>query len=235
MRRSWSLFVLAAVILLPITTQAQNRFETMPGFDQYEAVGQVVGRGGTLAGSGGITGPIWSEDGRTLYYEKAGSHFRVNLRNLRLTEISEDDYPGTEGPGGMRGRGAGRARQLTEETSPDGKWEARYVDFNVVLYNTETEETVPVTKQGTERFRYGTACWVYGEELGQSDAMWWAPDSKMLGFYEMDERHCKVFYLGESLIETYPTLNTEKYPKAGEDNPIAGLLQSDRRPAGIQR
>ncbi len=196
----------------------------MPGYDQYQTVREAVGREGVLAGSGSITSPIWSEDGNTLFFQKAGSHFRVNLRNMRIREISEDDFPTPERPGGMRGRGAGRARQLTEEPSPDGKWEARHVDFNVVLFNTETEEVVPITKQGTERFRYGTACWVYGEELNQPDAMWWSPDSKMLGFYEMDERHCKVFYLGEDLIETYPILNTEKYPKAGEDNPIAGLL-----------
>ncbi len=224
MRRSWSLFVLAAVILLPLTTQAQNRFQTMPGYDQFEAMGQVLGRGGALSGSGSITSPIWSEDGNTLFFQKADSHFKGNLRNLRISEISEDDFPTPERPAGRGMRSAGRARQLTEEPSPDGKWEARHVDFNVVLFNIETEEVIPVTKQGTERFRYGTACWVYGEELGQPDAMWWSPDSQMLGFYEMDERHCKVFYLAEDLIETYPILNTEKYPKAGEDNPIAGLL-----------
>jgi len=225
MRRSWSLYILAAVILLPLTTQAQNRFQTMPGAEQAGRIGEALGREGPLYQSGFISSPIWSENGNTLFFQKGGEYFQVNLRNLRVTEISEEDYPAPETTGGRRGRrSAGRARQLTEEPSPDGKWEARYRDFNVMLYNNETEETTPVTKQGTERFRYGTACWVYGEELGQPDAMWWSPDSKMLGFYEIDERHCKVFYLGESLIETYPTLNTEKYPKAGEDNPIAGLL-----------
>ncbi len=224
MRRSWSIYVLAAVILLPLTTQAQNRFETMPGYDKYRAMGDVMGElvvGGTLDARPGI---LWSEDGNYLYYAKQGTHYRVNLRSMRIQEISEEDRPTVERPTGSGRRGPGRARQATEEPSPDGTWEARFRDFNVVLVNTETEEEIPVTKQGTERFRYGTACWVYGEELSQPNAMWWSPDSKMLGFYEMDERHCKVFYLGENLIETYPILNTEKYPKAGEDNPIAGLL-----------
>ena len=56
-------------------------------------------------------------------------------------------------------------------------------------------ELVPVTTSGSAFFRYGTACWVYGEELFQDSAMWWSPDSRKLAFYEIDERHMPDYYL----------------------------------------
>ncbi len=84
----------------------------------------------------------------------------------------------------------GRAQQQTIEKSPDGKWQAVYKDFNVVLepLGGESKDPIIVTKDGTERLRFGTCCWVYGEELNQSDAMWWSPDSKTLAYYEVDEQ-----------------------------------------------
>src|SRR5256885_1678540 len=85
-------------------------------------------------------------------------------------------------------------------------------------------KTYRVTTTGTKKFRDGRASWVYGEELDQTDAMWWAPDSSKLAFYEFDERLVKDLYLlrGWSDLRTEP--ETEGYPKPGEPNPIAGIL-----------
>lgn len=226
MRRSWFVPVLIAILIIPCITSAQTEFEHMPGYDKYTAMAEAS-REGIVTG-GTISRPLWSEDGTSLYFLKGERHFRVNLSDLTMEEISADESPIEEQPQRRRGgRSAGRARQLTDEPSPDGIWTSYFRDFNVTLVNNETEEEIQVTSLGTERFRYGTACWVYGEELDQGDAMWWSPDSKKLAFYEIDERHCKVFYLAEDLTETYPTLNTEKYPKSGDNNPIAGLLIYD--------
>ncbi len=224
MRRSWFVSVLIAVLVITCTASAQTEFEHMPGYDKYAAMVEAS-RGEGIVTGGIISRPLWSEDGTFLYFLKGERHFKVNLRDLTMEEISPEASPiGEQPPRRGRGRTAGRARQLTDEPSPDGKWTSYYRDFNVVLVNNESGEEIQVTSLGTERFRYGTACWVYGEELGQGDAMWWSSDSKKLAFYEIDERQCKVFYLTEDLTETYPTLNTEKYPKSGDDNPIAGLL-----------
>ncbi len=87
-----------------------------------------------------------------------------------------------------------------------------------------TPGTIPVTTEGSQFFRYGTACWVYGEELFQSSAMWWSPDSRRLAFYEIDERHMQDYYLTTDNVETYTALQVERYPKAGMPNPYVGLL-----------
>jgi len=171
----------------------------MPGYDKYQAMNEAMRglvTGGAISDSRGRAIIIWAEDGSAVYYVKGEQHYRVNLQNLTIDEISEEDFPEVEQP--ERPRRAGRAKQLTDEPSPDGKWTAHYRDYNVVLVNNETEEEIQVTTIGMELFRYGTACWVYGEELNQGTAMWWSPDSGKLAYYEIDERHCKLFFLTET-------------------------------------
>src|SRR6185295_18554305 len=63
-----------------------------------------------------------------------------------------------------------RGRQYTAVLSPDGKYEAVYRDRNLWLRPAgETNETA-ITTEGSERTRvkFGTANWVYGEELNQT-------------------------------------------------------------------
>jgi dipeptidyl-peptidase-4 len=53
----------------------------------------------------------------------------------------------------------------------------------------DTDRALALSTDGSEkdRIKYGTASWVYGEELGQTTAMWWSPDSRKLAFYRFDE------------------------------------------------
>src|ERR1700704_413753 len=104
------------------------------------------------------------------------------------------------GGGGGGGRGAGggpqmikgcsgadlppavRGRQSPIANSPDGHLMASYRDRNVSVCNADGSNESPVTRDGNEkeRIKYGTASWVYGEELGQTTAMWWNPSSTKL-------------------------------------------------------
>ena len=59
-----------------------------------------------------------------------------------------------------------RGRQYTQVDSPNDRWEALYENWNVVLKEKETGEKIAVTITGNEDIHYGTASWVYGEELG---------------------------------------------------------------------
>lgn len=83
------------------------------------------------------------------------------------------------------------------------------------------------TDGGDLRIKYGTASWVYGEELDQTTAMWWSPDSNMLAFYRFDESKVKDYWLLGGLSSTRSSLLSEAYPKPGEPNPTAELLVYD--------
>jgi len=77
-----------------------------------------------------------------------------------------------------------RGRQFDSAVSLDGKQKAFYRDYNLYLGDAEGQNAVAITTEGSEktRIKYGSASWVYGEELNQNPAMWWSPDSKNIYF-----------------------------------------------------
>lgn len=148
---------------------------------------------------------------------------------------------GGRGAGGQGQAGAGnapnpcppqqvaRGRQAACQASPDGKMKAYYRDRNLYVSNADGTNEVAVTTDGSEkdRTKYGVGSWVYGEELGQTTAIWWSLDSTKVGFYRFDESPVKDFFLQMDQTEIQSALDVEAYPKAGADNPIADVLVYD--------
>ena len=87
-----------------------------------------------------------------------------------------------------------------------------------------------LTTDGSEkdRIKYGTASWVYGEELRQTTAMWWSPDSTRLAYYRFDEKQVDDYSLQLDQTKLYSRVDTEAYPKAGRPNPVVDLFVYDR-------
>jgi len=177
----------------------------------------------------------WSEDGSTIYWTNQGERLRMDLVSLERGPLLPEETPPKpmgrmRGPSGPRGASTGeyigrprRGHQYTQVDSPDGEWEAHYRDWNVVLVNKATQETIAVTTEGDEEIHFGTASWVYGEELNQRSAMWWTPDSQKLVFYRFDDRGVEPFYLLRGWSDINTTVYPEYYPKAGAKNPVASL------------
>ncbi|MEE2886655.1 MAG: DPP IV N-terminal domain-containing protein [Planctomycetota bacterium] len=202
-------------------------------------------RGARYTGPGTVTEVTWSEDGKSLSYTTQGKRFRIALASMKKTQVvrrrGANRQPASAARSSRRGRrsrgGGGntgsyigrptRGRQYTRVDSPDGRWQAIYRDWNVVLEDKKGDAKVQVTTDGNEVIHYGTASWVYGEELNQTKAMWWTPDSKKLLFYKFDDTGVEAFHLvrGWSSVNTkhYP----EFYPKAGAKNPGAELMVYD--------
>ncbi len=130
---------------------------------------------------------------------------------------------------GCPAMGAARGRQVICVASPDGKLKAFYRDRNLWVANFDGTGEKAVTTDGSvkDRIKYGPGSWVYGEELSQTTAIWWAPDSKMVGFYRFDESQVKDFYLQMNQTQVQDTMDAEAYPKPGAPNPIADILVYD--------
>ena len=77
------------------------------------------------------------------------------------------------------------------------------------------------------RIKYGTASWVYGEELEQSTAFWWSPDGKKLAYYRFDESSIPDYYLQIGQTGIYDTIDVEAYPKTGFPNPVVDVFVYD--------
>ena len=122
-----------------------------------------------------------------------------------------------------------RGRQFDSAESPDKKLKAFYKDRNLWLSDADGSNEIALTTDGNEkdRIKYGTASWVYGEELDQRTAMWWSPDSRRLAYYRFDEKQVPDYYLQMNQTEIQDTLDVEAYPKAGRPNPIVDLFVYD--------
>ncbi len=136
------------------------------------------------------------------------------VRPARQSERPRDARPRPE-----------RGRQYTRVDSADARWRAEYRNGNVWLIDLRTKRETPVTVNGdpAKRIKFGTASWVYGEELGVREAMGFSPDSSKLWFYGFDEREVLDFYLTLDETKVQNRLDVEPYPKAGAPNPKVSL------------
>jgi dipeptidyl-peptidase-4 len=68
----------------------------------------------------------------------------------------------------------------------------------------------------------GEVDWVYGEELAVRSNFFWSPEGHEIIFLQMDESRVPTYPIIDWL-PTHPRVEQEKYPKAGDPNPIVRL------------
>jgi dipeptidyl-peptidase-4 len=204
-------------------------FSSLPGADRYELVRarmRQMGRGGEVAEVRFASPGDGDGEGEGVFFRRGREWFEVDLESGGAEAVAADAVP----PAASRGssdpprRRAPRGRQLDRETSPDGRLVAEHREHNLWLADADGGEARAVTTDGTPLVRYGRASWVYGEELDQDTAMWWSPDSSMLAFYRFDDSAVPPYHLLKGLADLRTEVMTEFYPKAGDPNPVAGLI-----------
>jgi dipeptidyl-peptidase-4 len=215
---AWRAAALAIILSAPAVRPAEAQWaplDRLPGSEQVKAI-KAPG-----SGAGRVSEVRWDMATRKAWFQYAGGWKWVPLDG---GEVQEGGEPPAAAPAekAYRAPRGGRAKQATEVPSPDGAWTAVFKDCNVVLRPKEGEP-VAVTTEGAGKRWFGSADWVYGEELDQNSAMWWSPDSKHIAYYDFDETPVKDYYLlaGLSGLRTRPV--SGGYPKPGDPNPVAKL------------
>src|SRR5579871_5095141 len=199
---------------------AQDRLRTFPRYEEYARAQREFPR----AVRSGALAVNWTSD-TTFEYSRDGKHYRFDVVGKQAAEVPERaGMPASLARSG-HGYEPERGRQYGTETSPDGTRTATYRDRNVYLTTSEGRE-IAVTTDGSAaaRIKYGTASWVYGEELNQRTAMWWSPDGRKLAYYRFDESKVPDYLLTVDETATRPRLDAEAFPLAGDDNPIVDLF-----------
>ena len=217
-----ALLALAAAGLHP-----QDRLKSMPGYDQYQKMASQIP--GSVK-SGSING-TWVDSGKALQYNWDGKFWRYDVAARKVEEVTAPAIAVPPQGRGLRTGGAapGRGRQAASALSPNGKLKAIYRDRNLFVADSSGANESALTTDGNEkdRIKYGTASWVYGEELNQQTAMWWNPASTRLAYYRFDEKPVPDYYLQLSQTKVQSTLDVEAYPKSGVDNPIVDIFVYD--------
>lgn len=224
------------LLLLTLSTPllAQNRLAKTAEYERYRTQSRNLSLTVGSASAGTLNGS-WAPDGKAFFYRKDGKLYRFDLTTRQNSETQEAPPDGANPFTRFNGGGfLERGRQATVTTSPDGRWKAEYREGNIELRETmgnsaKQSEPKKITTDGGKQNRlfYGTASWVYGEELEQRSAMWWSPDSKKLAYYRFDESNVKDYYVALDQLEVQDRLDAEPYPKAGAANPIVDLYIYD--------
>lgn len=202
----------------------------MPRYDRYEKLRREIS--GSV--KRGAVSARWTDDSQTFYFDQDGKTYKFAIADgkaLVTTETPPVSTTGANRRGGRRGGNGApeRGRQFSSALSEDGKLRATTKDRNVYFSNADGKMEQAVTSEGSaaSRTKFGIASWVYGEELGVREAMWWSKDAKKLAFYKFDESPVKDYYLQYNQVQIQDTLDTEAYPKAGAPNPVVTLLVYD--------
>ncbi|WP_426093949.1 S9 family peptidase [Flavobacterium sp. DSR2-3-3] len=108
--------------------------------------------------------------------------------------------------------------------SPDGKKIAYAKENNLYVYDLASNKSTPITTDGKKNsIINGITDWVYEEEFAFVKAFDWSADSKKVAYIRFDESQVPEFSMSMFGKELYPTMQTFKYPKAGEKNALVSL------------
>ena len=214
---------------------AQDRLKTMPGYEQYQRMAPQIAQVAAAVSSPSFgQSPVsWTPDGKYVVFQSGGQSHTYDVAAHKVTDqpppASSTTAAMGRGRGGVGGAQPDRGRQFSAANAPAGNHRAFYKDRNVWLGDSTGANAVAITTDGSDktRVKYGTASWVYGEELSQRTAMWWSPDGKKLAFYRFDESKVPDFYLATGLTRIQDTVDVEAYPKPGVSNPVVDLLVYD--------
>lgn len=211
-----------------------DRLRALPRFDRVARLQDAL-RAAPAFDSGALLA-TWADDSRSFTYDLRGRRYRFDLATMTATSATErpssverDETPGAAVANPCPQVFVERGRQGACAASPDRTMKAVYRDRNLYLSRADGSDEIAITTDGRAdtRTKNGVASWVYGEELDQTTAIWWAPDGKKVAFYRFDERGVRDYYVTTNQIGLQDTVDVEAYPTAGTPNPIADVLVYD--------
>ncbi|MCV9929370.1 S9 family peptidase [Flavobacterium sp. LS1R49] len=115
--------------------------------------------------------------------------------------------------------------QIQEPTfSPDGQKIAYAKENDLYVYDLASKKSTQITTDGKKNsIINGVTDWVYEEEFAFVRAFDWSKDSKKVAYIRFDESMVPEFSMSIFKTDLYPTIETFKYPKAGEKNAVVSL------------
>jgi len=159
---------------------------------------------------------IWSPDSKHLLFDSHGQLWYYTLDTGTAVQLTSSPDPSQD-----------------PKFSPDGKRLAYVRKHHLYVHpvsgeegehalTREEKEKDKDDKEKEDNILNGEVDWVYAEELAVRSNFFWSPEGKEIIFLQMDETHVPTYPITDWL-PTHPRVDEEKYPKAGDPNPIVRL------------
>jgi dipeptidyl-peptidase-4 len=150
-------------------------------------------------------------DGKRLLLENAGDLWIYDVEGASLRRLTQTPEP-----------------ERDPTLSPDGARVAFVRGFDLWSLDVATGAATQLTTGGTAERTHGLSDWVYDEELSVHVGFWWSADSTRLAFLDIDETPVPRIPIVD-FLPTHPTVEWERYPKAGDPNPAVclGIVSAD--------
>jgi len=147
----------------------------------------------------------WSPDSKHLLFDSLGQLWLYSLDSGTAVQVTSSADPA-----------------IDPKFSPDGERLAYVRKHDLYVRNVKRGQEEALTRDGNENLLNGEVDWVYLEELYTRSNYFWSPDGKSIAFLQMNEKEVPTYPIVD-WIPTHPTVDMEKYPKAGDPNPVVRI------------
>jgi dipeptidyl-peptidase-4 len=158
----------------------------------------------------------WAPDSQHLLFDSQGQLWLYTIENGTAVQVTSAPEPSTD-----------------PKFSPDGDKLAYLRQHNLYVRRLTGGEEKQITKPTGDKEKdanllNGEVDWVYAEELDVRSNYFWSPNGKELVYLQMDETNVPTYPI-VNWMPTHPTVDMEKYPKAGDPNPAVrvGVASAD--------
>ena len=147
----------------------------------------------------------WAPDGNGILFDAQGQLWLYSVATGTAVQLVTSGEP-----------------SIDPKFSPDGKRISFVRKHNLVVHEMGERYETPLTRDQDENVLNGEVDWVYAEELDVRSNYYWSPDSKQIVYLQMNETPVPTYPITDYL-PTHPTVDRQKYPKAGDPNPVVRL------------
>jgi len=147
----------------------------------------------------------WSPDSKHLLFDSMGQLWMYSLETGTAVQVTSSADPAVD-----------------PKFSPDGERLAYVRKHDLYVRDFKGGREEALTRDGGDNLLNGEVDWVYREELYTRSNYVWSPDGRSIAFLQMNEKDVPTYPIVDWL-PTHPTVDMEKYPKAGDPNPVVRL------------
>ncbi len=147
----------------------------------------------------------WAPDSKHLLFDSSGQLWYFSLTTGTEVQVTTSPEPSGD-----------------PKFSPDGRSLAYVRKHNLYLRRLDKDRERQLTHDQDEAVLNGEVDWVYAEELEVRSNYFWSPSGSHIAFLQMNETPVPGYPITD-FLPTHPTVDFQKYPKAGDPNPAVRI------------